>query len=408
MCRLFDKRVRGVVVCAVLAQSTLALLSIPALLGFAADKRGLFDDIFIYHRYADRFLAGELPYRDYRIEYPPLAVPVMVAPRLLGAGVAAYTFAFAFEMLLANAVIVILIAHSVIRSEGVAAVSGRLWWYTSCFVALCPLAVARYDLVPALLSTSAIIVWPKRRRVMAGVLAGIGVLVKLFPGLVFGFGFLLEARDRRWGAFRGTAAFLATVATGVTLWFAVGGLSGVANSVGFQTERGIEVESLYSGALMIAANTGFTTGLVTLDETIWHLSTPWSSHLKNVSVFVQLTALMMVFWYFHRNGAKDVERYSAAALVAVVITGKVLSPQYMLWILPAVSLVGGRVGSYARRIFLPCCLATSLVFPWLFDRLLRWDRLALSVLNARNLLLVCLLLVLLYHRQEGAPSSSGS
>jgi len=407
MFSLIDKRLWWPVVAALAVQSAVALVVIPAFLDFAHDRGGLFGDVMSYRRYADRMLSGEVPYRDFRIEYPPLAVPLTVAPRLLAGSRLGYTFAFAFEMLCANALLVVLIARAVERREGRDAVPGRLWWYTSCFLVLCPLAVARYDLVPSLLATAAALAWAGGSRVGAGALAGVGALVKVFPGAVAGLGFLLEARDRRLRAFRGTVGFLATVVLGAALWFAVGGADGVRRSVSFQTERGLEVESLYSGALMLAVKNGLTTGMTTYDETSWHFRTPWSARLQAASVFIQLASLLLVFWRFHRDRAPDVARYSAAALVALVITSKILSPQFMLWILPAAALVGGRIGVLARRVFLPCCVATSVLFPWFFDRLLRGDQLIVTVLNLRNLLLVFLLFLLLFHRGFGQQAGGG-
>src|SRR5262245_26309509 len=42
---------------------------------------------------------GELPYRDQRIEYPPLSVPVLIAPEWWGDGTDSFREGFAWEML---------------------------------------------------------------------------------------------------------------------------------------------------------------------------------------------------------------------------------------------------------------------------------------------------------------------
>src|SRR6185312_4749443 len=41
------------------------------------------DDTDIYFRYATMMLEGKLPYRDYRVEYPPLALPLFLAAALV-------------------------------------------------------------------------------------------------------------------------------------------------------------------------------------------------------------------------------------------------------------------------------------------------------------------------------------
>ena len=48
----------------------------------------------------------------------------------------------------------------------------------------------------------------------------------------------------------------------------------------------------------------------------------------------------MVCAAFYRRGMKDGVRYSGAAILAFIITGKVFSPQYLIWLVPLVALAG--------------------------------------------------------------------
>ena len=82
----------------------------------------------------------------------------------------------------------------------------------------------------------------------------------------------------------------------------------------------------------------------------------------------------------------------AATLVATVTFGKVISPQYLVWLLPAALLIGGRRGTVAA-IALPVAMAvTQLVFPLLYaDLVERAATVPVWLLVGRNALLVVLL-----------------
>ena len=88
-------------------------------------------------------------------------------------------------------------------------------------------------------------------------------------------------------------------------------------------------------------------------------------------------------------------RFSAAAVLAFIVFGKVLSPQYLIWLFPFMAVLDGPTGSRARKIFLLGCVITLLLYPGPgFDMVLEYQAGAILLLDLRNLLLVWLFLVL--------------
>ena len=83
-------------------------------------------------------------------------------------------------------------------------------------------------------------------------------------------------------------------------------------------------------------------------------------------------------------------RWSAAALVAFVALGKVLSPQFLIWLVPLVPLVARPCAGSARRSLLAAALVlTQLWFPSRYwDLALEFDPLAVWLVLARDLVLV--------------------
>jgi hypothetical protein len=112
---------------------------------------------------------------------------------------------------------------------------------------------------------------------------------------------------------------------------------------------------------------------------------------------LQVAALVALWIAFARGPATGdrLLRYSAAAVCAFIAFGKVLSPQFLLWLIPLVPLVRGRRGLAATGLLTVALVLTQVWFPRRY-----WDyvdafRGADAVL-ARNLALVALLAVLVW------------
>src|SRR5271155_5597398 len=65
----------------------------------------------IYYDYASQAMQGQVPYRDYLVEYPILTFPLFLVPRLFVSDFASYCIAFAAEMLLFDVAAIVLIAR---------------------------------------------------------------------------------------------------------------------------------------------------------------------------------------------------------------------------------------------------------------------------------------------------------
>lgn len=97
-----------------------------------------------------------------------------------------------------------------------------------------------------------------------------------------------------------------------------------------------------------------------------------------------------------RDPQEDLLRYAAATVATVLVLGTVLSPQYVVWLIPLVPLVGGRRGTAAILFFVAAAVLTNV---WIPDKYFEYQSgLAAgpaSVLLARNLALLAIALVLL-------------
>ena len=356
-----------------------------------------------YYEKASRAMAGEVPYRDFVVEYPPLTFPLFLAPRLLTADLATYRALFMGEMLLFDAWAIVLIAAHVARREGVgrsrAGSAGTRFMSPSS--APWSSAGSRWH---RWLSRSRRRTGGSRAGRLGGAAAGVGALMKVFPGVVAVPALVWDGLRPSGGPARGRGApaFFATIAIGAAAWLAQGG-GRVWESIAYQTGRGIEIESLYGGALLLAGKLVGRDVPIVFSSKAYHVVVGRGSGSRPLPSPAQAWSLLLVGWRFRRSGMADGVRYSGAAVLALVVTSKVLSPQFLIWLFPFVVVLGGRAGWLARRLFLLTCLSTAMIYPGpVFEHLLLHQAGAMIVLNTRNLLLVGLTAYLVFGPHDEA------
>ena len=358
------------------------------------DLREGSNDLSLYRETGEEILRGEVPYRDFLIEYPPGSLAAFVPPAFFSASRHGFIDAFAMEMAVVLAATLVVTALAARRVRG-----SRAWLLPSAtFVAaaflLYPVALTRYDAVVALaLGLAAFLATlGGRYAVLAYASLGVGAAAKLVPALAA----LPLALVRRSVAL-GLAVFVATVALLFVPFVLLGG-RGLWEGFAYQTERGLQVESLAASVLIPLRATGVVFehgafevrgGAAGLAATLSPLST---------IVFLGITGLVMYSRY-RRSGGPGVEAFpghAAALILAFMLGSKVLSPQYMLWLLPLVPLAaGGAAGAVVCAIFLAACLLTTQVYPIHYGDLLSFRYPGPQLLLARNLLLVGLWVLLL-------------
>lgn len=364
---------RRALLAAVAAQAVIGLVTL------AARPRTAVDDTSVYHYYAIATLEGRVPYRDFPVEYPPLALPALVAPALVARDLAGYRFVFAAGMVACQAATACLIAAHL----GPRGRSARgLAWFTLFCVLQERMIITRFDAWPTLLGFAAALAWASGRGAVGGSLAAAGALAKVFPALVVGFA--PTARRRGW------AAFALVTAAGVAAWLAIGGRHGVAAAVDYHLGRGLEYGSVLSCAQMLAAKLVGASIVVGRDHNSFSTTTPWTPLLVRLATPLQAGLLLAVWGTFLARGSREPLRYAAAALLAFTLGGKVFSTQYLIWPAPLLAVLGGPAAARARLLFAAGLLAASGA-PALLAALGRTDLYVILAYNAKNLIFLCLL-----------------
>jgi Glycosyltransferase family 87 len=363
-------------------------------------------DTSLFQSYGDRTLGGDVPYRDFSLEYPPGALPAFVVPSLAPARDYDTWFS-AFEV--AGGLACILF---VALAMAVPAVPDRRLYAAVSITALAPLALGplalhRYDLYAAAFAVGAVAALAHGRQRLGFVALGLGTAAKIFPVVLVPLAYLHVARrvgERE--ARRGLVAFLVALAV-VVLPFVALSPGGVRFSITRQTGRALQIETLGSSVLLVTHAVGGYAAHPKFGSGSWNLVGPLPDALAALQTALQLLAWLLVVWVFARGsrGREQLLVGSAAAVAVWVVFGKVLSPQYLLWLVPLVALVvGRRPAKLAFPIGLVAAIGlTHAVYPNRYDKLIRLDGLPIALLAARNALLVILAATLVARlNREGA------
>jgi uncharacterized membrane protein len=366
-------------------------------------------DTPVYQEYGEAMAAGQVPYRDFAVEYPPAALPLFVAPTVAPAD--RYETVFELLMLACAAGIVVFVAFTVgavggssLRLVAAPALSGL------APLALGSVVLTRYDLWPAALTAAAAAALVMRRERFALGLLALGTAAKLYPAILVPVA--LAYVWRRSGArAAGTAlAVFTAVVVFLFLPFALVAPDGLADSVGRQLGRPLQIESLGASLLLVAHRLGWYAPTVVTTHGSQNLAGELPDALASVQTVLQAASLLAVWWLAARQnvGRGRLLLALAAAVVAFVALGKVLSPQFLVWLVPLVPLVGGAAGFAAGVLLAGTLVATQLWFPTRY-----WDVVGLGpeawMVLGRNLLLFVLLGILLsalVRRARAAPRSA--
>ncbi|MFF3156404.1 glycosyltransferase 87 family protein [Streptomyces sp. NPDC057910] len=329
----------------------------------------------IYQGWSQVLWTGTYPLDDVTWQYPPAAALAILSPAALP--FLPYASAFFVLVLLADALVFALLMYAGGRPGK--SLNGA-WVWTLGVPLLGPTAYARYDLMVTAVAVAALLAGVRHPRIL-GALAAFGALLKVWPVLL-----LVRAPRRAWAAAVVTAAAL--------LAACVAAAPGALAFLTFQRERGTEVESLGALVFQVARHFGWQ-GQVQLNYGSVEFLGPYVPVVSALAM--ALTALAfgwLLLWRLRVRGPGRPSTPADAAFTAVLLfttTSRVISPQYLLWLvgLAAVCLAFRRSPmTRPAQLVLAATAVTFLEFPIWFSHVVSGDWLGLLLLAVRNGLLV--------------------
>jgi hypothetical protein len=351
------------------------------------------NDLFVYRSTAAAFLDGLLPYRDIGFEYPPLAAPALALPGLAGTGESAYRWSFALVMLALAAVVLVLVRALARRTGG----DERL---AVAAVALAPLLTGamirnHFDLLPVALVLGALALVASDRAVAGFAVLGAATMTKGFPLVVAPVALAwLVARGERREALRGAAA-LAIVVLAVAAAAVALSPSGALDAVQYHLDRPVQVESLPALGARLVDGLGGAAAVPVESHRSDGLLHPAGDALAAVFALLGAAAVALLAIGAARRPAdpRALVLGSLGAVAAFATFGKVLSPQYLVWLVPlgALALAWGRWALAA--LVGAATVLTFVEFPAYYFELVDGRAFPLTVVAVRDVLLVAVVVL---------------
>ncbi|MFF0135991.1 glycosyltransferase 87 family protein [Streptomyces sp. NPDC005227] len=354
----------------------------------------------LYFRWYGVLSQGAFPAGDRLWQYPPGAGPVLLAPALLPW--LTYVTAFVALTLVADLVIAVALTRAGRRPGR--SLRGALLWVLGLPLLL-HIPLARYDVQVTAFAVLSLLALSRSPRA-GGVFAALGALVKVWPALaLIGTPRGRTTREAWTSAAVAAAALLAVLAAAFSNPF---------DFLRQQGGRGVQIESLGGTVLGFARHAGWP-GTARYQYGAMEFVGPYVSSVAAGSLALTVAAFgILLLWRVRARHWTAATPYDAAlaAVLLFTVTSRVISPQYMVWLLglAAVCLTSRHTTQRPVAALIVAATAVStVVYPAMYGEVIHSTWTGCLLMLLRNGLLAAaagLSLVRLW-RSGLAPTTAG-
>lgn len=297
---------------------------------------GQIHDVGLYARWSAQMAAGLVPYRDFPCEYPPLALLAIAVPGLGDAELGPWGYAARF-----------MVAMGVVaawQKGALARASGRplltLWAAALLEAPLQTTYLKRFDVLAAATTTMGLCALARAPKRWTGWMwLGLGGALKLYPLLLLpvAMGYAWQHQRRAAPVLGGTAIALAAFVLPLAAAYASAGPSAL-DFFSYHHARGLHVPTTYTSVWMLAH---YGEPLVT--DFGWgamQVAAPWGAAWAQLARPVMGAALAVTYAAvcLRLRRPSDLWRGALAVVTCGLLASKVLSPQFLVWLVPLATM----------------------------------------------------------------------
>ena len=348
-------------------------------------------DITLYRMWVAGYLIhGNIP-TGATWQYPPLVGLLLLMPKLMPGAV--YLTQFTNLALLADAAVFCILMWTAMRRGSWLGP----WVWVLGGALLGPIIYGRFDVFATFFPVAALALLGhgvseqgggrmlNNRRWAAGALIGVGMALKFWPGIAL-FGLPRTKRGLQ-------ASLSAVVVGGATLACALC-FNGGADFLGEQGARGIEIESLWALPFLLAHWAGaHSISYQLLYGSLQVVSPGLSNVAADLALLSTAIGFAVLGWWWWRKNWRPAVAADAAFVGTLIsiVTSRVISPQYMIWLLGTAAFCLLFKDTTQRRstlLFLPALPLTQLDFPITFTALREGHFGPIMIVGLRDALLL--------------------
>ncbi len=227
----------------------------------------------------------------------------------------------------------------------------------------------RFDILPSALTLLAILCAERARWRWAFALLAIATLLKFYPVVLLA-PFLIAQQTQikekwyAWPRFVPLGVFVAicAVVTGVSLLLSVEGTLG---PLGYFGTRPIQLESSLASLVWVLSALFGKAVTYQFSFGSRNILSPFSSDVTLLGTIVLVGGLLYTFWLQWRAKI-GLALACLLTLLVVMLTGKVFSAQYLIWVTPLVAYIGKANWRWLVG-WGSVCLLTTLIYPFLYE-----------------------------------------
>lgn len=302
----------------------------------------------LYFLYGDAMYRGAVPYADNGMawEYPPMAFVLFLIPRLMASSPFGYGIAYNIEVF-AFFMIGLWLIKKTAEHYGRNPVS-FMGIYALLMILMFEFVADRYDIFPMVTTAAAIYCYVTGRRDWALVFLTVAAAMKLYPAMIVPLVLISMLAGRDWKSLaKGISVSAAAVALLVIPLFLAG--ADPLSYLQYHILRPLQVETVAASVIMMATSMGLTSSWTMMSFGSDNLFGPWADII--LPYLPVLTGLSAVFLYaafatvtmkMKRIGEGTDPQFAIIAFLLIsmsMVFGKVLSPQFLIWLIPFAILV---------------------------------------------------------------------